>query len=310
MNPTYPLYIVSKGRYGIQMTMRTLDRMHVPHTVIVEHQELKLYEAKAYPTSTFVVLDPAYQRDYDTLLFNTPSPGSGPARNFAGDLSRAAGAAWHWVMDDNIGMFGRLNHNLKVPVADGAIIWAMEHFVDRYDNVAMAGPNYFMFALRKEIRPPFYQNTRIYSCNLIRNDLPFRWKGRYNEDTILSLEMLKAGWCTILFNAFLQQKMPSQTMKGGNTSEFYAAEGTRPKSQMLVDAFPDLAKQGVVAVNVRFGRVHHAVNYNVFRQRLHLREGVVVPADPDNFGMKLQRQVDGEWVPMEQPWYAWEDAGQ
>ena len=105
----------------------------------------------------------------------------------------------------------------------------------------MSGPNYFMFASRKTAVPPFVTNTRIYSCNLIRNDVPFRWRGRYNEDTDLSLRMLKAGWCTIQFNAFLQFKMSTQTVKGGNTADFYAVEGTGAKSAMIVALHPDVS---------------------------------------------------------------------
>ena len=89
----------------------------------------------------------------------------------------------------------------------------------RYKNVAMAGPQYKFFAPDRQKLPPFVRNTRIYSCNLIRNDLPFRWRGRHNEDTIKSLDVLKAGWCTILFNAFLQDKAPTLTIKGGNNTE-------------------------------------------------------------------------------------------
>ena len=44
-------------------------------------------------------------------------------------------------------------------------------------------------------------HSRIYSCNLIRTDIPYRWRGRYNEDTILSLDILRGGHCTLLFNA-------------------------------------------------------------------------------------------------------------
>ncbi len=85
------------------------------------------------------------------------------------------------------------------------VVWSPnKDFVLRYENIAMAGPNYFMFAPRKRKHPPFSLNTRIYSCNLIRNDLPFRWRARYNEDTDLSLRMLKAGWCTVLFYVFLK----------------------------------------------------------------------------------------------------------
>ena len=56
----------------------------------------------------------------------------------------------------------------------------MEDFVLRYKNIAMAGPQYTMFVTDRSANtyPPFTVNTRIYSCNLIRNDVPFRWRGR------------------------------------------------------------------------------------------------------------------------------------
>lgn len=69
--------------------------------------------------------------------------------------------------------------------------------------------------------PPYVANTKLYSCNLIRTDLPMRWRGRYNEDVILAIDILKAGWCTCQFNAFLQQKMVTQALPGGNTTELY-----------------------------------------------------------------------------------------
>jgi hypothetical protein len=147
----------------------------------------------------------------------------------------------------------------------------------------MAGPNYFMFASRKSKAAPFTANTRIYSCNLIRNDVPFRWRGRYNEDTDLSLRMLKAGFCTVLFNAFLQEKMQTQTLGGGNTAEFYAKEGTLPKSRMLVEMHPDVAK-----LAMRFGRAHHHVDYTPFRNnRLIRRPETEIASGPNEYGMRL-----------------------
>jgi hypothetical protein len=186
-------------------------------------------------------------------------------------------------MDDNIRVFARLNDNAKVYVSDGTIFRCMEDFVGRYSNVAMAGPNYWMFAKRKQTLPPFILNTRIYSCNLIRNDLPFRWRGRYNEDTDLSLRMLKAGWCTVQFNAFLQYKSPTQSVRGGNMADFYAVEGTLPKSQMLVDMHPDVAR-----LTWKFKRAHHEVDYKPFRRnRLIRRPNVAIAEGVNNYGMAL-----------------------
>ena len=109
----------------------------------------------------------------------------------------------YYRLDDNIEAFNRLNRNMRPEVLTGGIFKAAEDFVDRYENVAIAGFNYYSFCKSTERLPPFYLNTRIYSCILIDNAIPFRWRGRYNEDTDLSIRVLKAGYCTVLFNAFL-----------------------------------------------------------------------------------------------------------
>jgi hypothetical protein len=45
--------------------------------------------------------------------------------------------------------------------------------------------------------PPFYLNRRVYSITLVNNKTPYRWRGRYNEDTDLCLQVLSNDWCTI-----------------------------------------------------------------------------------------------------------------
>jgi hypothetical protein len=265
--------------------MLHLDAMGVPYNVIVEAQELDAYAA-VIPKDRLLVLDPNYQENYDPCDEHgrTKSTGSGPARNFAWDHAAASGAAYHWVVDDNIKGFFRLNDNLKVPVSDGTILRCMEDFVLRYKNVTMAGPNYFMFASRKAKMPPVVFNTRVFSCNLIRTGAPYRWRCRYNEDLDLSLRMLKAGWCTILFNAFLQYKLPTQTIRGGNTDALYKPEGTLPKSQMIARLHPDVAR-----VSWRFGRWHHHVDYSRFAGNKLVCVGIDIPAGVDNYGMKLRQ---------------------
>lgn len=284
MNPNYPIYIVSKGRADTRMTAKALDLIGVPYHIVIEETEYDLYAA-VIDAKKILVLDKQYQHDYDTFddLGLTKSVGPGAARNFAWDHSIANGFDWHWVMDDNIRHFFRLHKNKRIRVGDGTIFRCMEDFVLRYQNVGMAGPNYAMFAPERDKLPPFVTNTRIYSCNLIRNDLPFRWRGRYNEDTDLSLRMLKAGWCTVQFNAFLQQKIQTQKTKGGNTAEFYAKEGTYNKSKMQIEMHPDISR-----MMFRFGRVHHYVDYRGFKKlRLRLKEEIQLPAGTDDYGMVL-----------------------
>jgi hypothetical protein len=284
LQPRFPLYVPTKGRADSRLTSRALTEQGVPHYLVVEPQEVDTYRRAAAGTAATVLpLDMAYKGRYELCddLGLTKSTGPGPARNFIWDHSIANGHAWHWVMDDNIKAFDRLHRNTKIQCLSPAFWRAQEDFVLRYSNVAMAGPNYAMFAKCRDELPPFVTNTRIYSCNLIRNDVPFRWRGRYNEDTILSLDMLKAGWCTVQFNAFLQWKAPTQTIGGGNTAEFYAKEGTAPKSEMLKAVHPDVTK-----LVMRFGREHHHVDYKRFKQPL-LRKPDAVMQSPTASAMRL-----------------------
>lgn len=279
MNPTHPVYIISKGRWETPKTAQSLNKMGVPYRIVVEPQEAEAY-AKALGEEKILVLP-----------FSNLGQGSIPARNFVWEHSIEAGASWHWILDDNIRGFFRLHLNLKTPVADGTIFAAAEKFVDRYETVGQAGFNYFMFASRKTRIPPYYLNTRIYSCILNRNDLDFRWRGRYNEDTDLSLRILKAGWATVLFNAFLAYKETTMTMKGGN-EDLYVGDGRLQMAQSLVDQHPDVTK-----ITWRWGRHQHVVDYRPFRfNELRRKPGVERPLGPNNFGMVLQRIVDGWWT--------------
>jgi hypothetical protein len=261
VNPRYPIFIPTKSRARIATTPRFLDSIGVPYRLVVEAAQHDEY-AEHFDIEKLIVLDPEYQKQYPICDDDEiTSKGSGPARNFIWDYSTAEGWDWHWIMDDNIRLFARLHDNQRIVVGDGTIFHAMESFLTRYSNVAMGGPHYWMFAPSRVKSPPFVVGTRVYSCNLIRNSVPFRWRCRYNEDTILSLDMLKAGWATVQFFAFLQWKTPTQNYPGGNTEAFYSVKGTLPKSQMLVREHPDVAK-----VVWRFGRWHHYVDYSRFRK--------------------------------------------
>jgi hypothetical protein len=184
---------------------------------------------------------------------------------------------------------------MLIPVGDGTIFRAAEDFVDRYENVGKAGFQYFMFAPRKEKKPPYTLNTRVYSCILLRNDLPFRWRGRYNEDTDLSLRILKSGLCTILFNAFLCDKLTTMTQKGGNTDRLYIQnegfDGRLEMAKSLVEQHPDVAR-----ISRKWDRYQHHVDYSKFRQQLVRREGLEIPKQINNYGMKLQEKINDEWT--------------
>jgi len=227
-NPRYPVYIISKSRADTRLTSKAFEFTGVPYHIVIEPQEFNDYAA---------VIDPA---KILVLPFSNLGLGGIPARNWVWEHAISTGAERHWIFDDNISGFCRFQDNLKVEVDSGILLKLVEDFVDRYENVPMAAFNYDYFAPRKQGAKikPITLNTRCYSGILLRNDLTdfagnqIRWRGRYNEDTDLSLRILKDGatpqngyqgrWCTALFNAFLMYKKPTLTMKGGNTDQLYA----------------------------------------------------------------------------------------
>lgn len=284
--PRYPLYIASKGRADSRLTVRMLDRLGVDYWVVVEEPEYGQY-AQVIDAARLLILDPEYQRSYETCddLGDLKSKGPGPARNFAWQHALDAGYRRHWVLDDNIRAVHRLVRNIKVRMADGTGFAVMEDFVDRYTNVALAGPRYESLQPRKQAVPPLVLNSRVYSCILIDHAIPYRWRGRYNEDTDLSIRALKAGWCTVQFNAFLQDKAPTQTLRGGNTDEFYRREGTRPKSEMIEALHPDVCQ-----VVWKYNRIHHQCDYRPFRgNKLAKRPGLDITPGVNEYGMQLVR---------------------
>lgn len=274
MNPKYPCYIPSYKRWDTPHTIRTLQYMNVPFYVVVQPDQYLEY-AKVVNSKKILVLPKPWWKPGEGLMH---------ARNWIWEHAKQSGAKRFWQFDDNIKWFYRLNNHMKIPVNSGTIIRVAEDFVDRYENVAQAGFQYDYFAPRKQKMPPFILNTRIYSCTLNLTSLPNRYELVYNDDTDLSLQVLKDGWCTILFNAFLCGKVPTMTMKGGNADIYKAKIAGRLKmAQALVDKHPD-----VTTVVEKWNRYQHKVDYRPFKNnKLILKKGTTIPEGINEYGMGL-----------------------
>jgi hypothetical protein len=273
MNPKYPIYIISKGRWQRRQTSKALEIMQVPYRIVIEPQEYENY-ARFIDKEKILVLP-----------FSNLGQGSIPARNWVWEHSIKEGYQKHWILDDNMDSFYRLNRNMKLIVTSGAIFKAAEDFVDRYDNIALSGFQYNSFVFKDAVVPPYRLNTRIYSCILIDNNINHRWRGRFNEDTDLSLRVLKDGFCTMLFNAFLVNKETTMRAKGGNTDELYKNTDNRKEfAESLYQQHPD-----VVEVVWKFNRWHHSVDYKPFKKnKLVKKENVKIDAIVNNYGMKVK----------------------
>lgn len=273
MNPNYPIYIISKGRWKTRLTSKALESMKVPYRIVVEPQEYEEY-SKVIDKNKILILP-----------FSNLGMGGIPARNWVWEHSINEGHKRHWILDDNIRAFRRYNNDIKYLVTSGTIFKCAEDFVDRYENIALSGFQYSSFMAYNRQKRPFTFNTRIYSCILIKNDIPYRWRGKYNEDSDLSIRVLKDGFCTILFNAFLQDKQATMKMKGGNTDTIYNTGDNRMEfAKSLEREHPDCVK-----VIWRYNRWHHSINFNYFKKnKLIKKEGLKIHEGINEYGMVLR----------------------
>lgn len=259
--PKYPVYIPSWGRATKCVTAKFLDKDGVPFKVVVEEPQFEAY-AKVIGAERLLILPHVGQGLYQ-------------ARNWIREHAIASGAERHWQLDDNIRLIRRYFGTQRVPAAAGAALRTCEEFSDRYENVAVSGLNYNMFVSGRELRRnPYVANVHVYSCTLVNHAAPFRWRLLYNDDTDLCLQALVAGWCTLLINVFVAEKVATMKFKGGNTDVLYKIDDGRYKmARQLVQTWPDF-----VRMDRRWGRPQHVVNWAAFKHPLRLKAGQAVAA--------------------------------
>lgn len=251
--PKYPIYIVSKGRAYNPLTARLFEQAGVDYKIVVEPQEREEYET-ALGTHRVLVLP-----------FSNLGLGSYPARNFCWEHAKSKGHLRHWVFDDNIHKFYKWINGKKQQTQDvGRALDYVERFAD-LNNTDIVGFEYIYFSIGIP-KTPFKKNCHVYSSLLIKNNLPYRWRLKYNEDVDLCLQVLHNGGTTASCIYYLTDKTStSKKMKGGNQTELYQNNDSKKKllkAKMLEAQWPQYAK-----TVIRFGRIHHLVNWKVFNKK-------------------------------------------
>jgi len=299
ISPKYPIYVITKGRWEKTLTIDTLESMNIDFRICVEPSEYDNYSANPNIDSSKLIKLPEN--------FSEKKQGGIPVRNFVWQHSIDRGFDKHWIIDDNIKGFFRWNQNVQKEVKDGVFFRIMEDFSDRYENVGLTSCQYASFVPAIDRgRGAYIPNTRTYSCILINTKLldvrlDERWRGRYNEDTDLTLRVLSTGdLCTINFNSLLSGKQTTGSMKGGNTDTIYelGKDNTNDKWSGLQKKFDELKENWgdiVTFTNNRHkdGRPHHHIAYTkLFKQPLKLKEGIEIKPGVNNYNMTLVNKTD------------------
>ena len=292
---TYPIFIISYNRPNANAsTIANFIKFGVKINVVVHKEQLQDY--KKYfnsPLVNWILFDDEYKHKYETLSnvdSHEKNAGSGAERNFAWDCAKNAGYTAYWNFDDNMGFMyqtGKLTSSKRslerVGIKDRNLFIKLFHkaedFYDSYDNLFIMELGECNNFLSRSV-PTI--NRRCYSALLINTAIPTQWRGRYNEDTIMSIDTLINGFCTVQTPILLKIKQSTRSAKGGNHSVGKGKDDLKNqvysdginyefssslKSQMLVAVYPQYCY-----LKYRVGRIHHGYNepaWASFKQQLH-----------------------------------------
>jgi len=250
--PEYPIYIISKGRYEVTLTADNFEKSNLDYFIAVEPQEYQLYVKKLGSKRVL------------KLPFSNLGLGSYPARNFCWEHAKQNGFQYHWLFDDNIQYWCKWinGKRKKWNEIETALIY-VEAYAKKtnIDILGFEEPNFVV----KPPKKPFKHNCHVYSAMLIKNNLAYRWRLKYNEDVDLCLQVLHNQGTTASCIYYMADKVSTAVkMKGGNQTELYQGnkmEKNLLKAKMLEKVWPQYAK-----TVIRFNRHHHLINWKVFKK--------------------------------------------
>lgn len=249
----FPIYIISKGRYEKPLTAKLFENAGIDYLIAVEPQEYELY-SKALNEKRVL-----------KLPFSNLGLGSYPARNYCWEHARQNGYKYHWLFDDNFLMFKKWINSKRVRIENikDALIYVEENAIKT--NVDITGFERPEFC-RKVPKKAFKNNCHVYSAMLIKNNLPYRWRLKYNEDVDLCLQVLHNGGSTSSCVYYMAKKVDTgQKMKGGNQTELY--QGNAPKKKLLKAKMLEAVWPQYAKTVIRFGRHHHLIDWKQFKRK-------------------------------------------
>jgi hypothetical protein len=249
----YPIYIISKGRAYNPMTALNFEKANIDYLIAVEPQEEEEY------------INVLGKHRVLVLPFKNLGLGSYPARNFCWEHAKNRGFKYHWLFDDNIQCFVKWIDGKRKKIDDiNSALKYVESYANKI-NIDISGfeePNFVV----KPPKKPFKINCHVYSAMLIKNNLQYRWRLKYNEDVDLCLQILHGGGSTSSCVYYMADKISTaQKMKGGNQTELYKGNDPKKnllKAKMLEAVWPQYAK-----TVIRFNRHHHLVDWRVFKRK-------------------------------------------
>lgn len=259
--PSYPIYIPSKGRAELCLTVDNLLSENIPVNIVVEPQDKDAYQKK-YGTNKLVTI----------LTLDENDRGISYARNFIKSHSKESGDLYHWCIDDNVKNFRIRKNNKNVITTAGWMLYIAEQLMTKYDGIGGISMVHIAFAFTKK-RDIDY-NKQIYSCMLLDSTNEIYFREDIIEDTDYSLQILSQNYCTILLNRFIIDKPTTMTMKGGNTDSEYVGDRRMTRAVGLQKMWPHANFQIYEKDNIV--RIRPSRIWRTFKQRPISKDSTII----------------------------------
>lgn len=286
----FPIGILSYGRYNDNFTSKYLLKCGIYHKIFVEPCEYDLYIDNYYNNLSHK------NRKLVEIInvgedFHTRNLGGTPVRNYILDYYYVKGFARCWILDDNIKCYYRYNRGCKTEIYSGSIFSSIEKYIEIYENVGVCSHNFSPFITTGRSRPVIVLNEKQYSSLLLLTDKQYRFRHKYNEDVLISVEYIISGKLNFCFNHILYNKNTSGTDKGGNTDTIYS-NGYEEKYDYLYNELKKMYNSNILKINCEFDKFisnkplkdkdkHHSIKY----------KGIVVD-DRTTFVKKINPNYD------------------
>ena len=219
-----PIYIPSRHRAGKTKMTQLLDKDSLPYKLVIEPHDYDSYR-QHHPADQLLTLP------HDNY-------GLANVRNWILDHAKENGWLYAWETDDDITSFVYRINGQRLHTTPRPLMSIVEQYTFGFDNVAGSCIPSEAYIFGYDDKPPLVYNGMIYQVQLLRTDTGIRWRPNLPDDPDRTLQLLTAGWTTIVPRRFGQSSPSPMSQSGGLTDTGYAKDGRMAEFERLLDAWP------------------------------------------------------------------------
>jgi hypothetical protein len=215
------IFIPSRGRAGISALLSHLKSSQVLVNLVVEPQELSLYQDE-------------YADCFNYLTLPKGGQGITYVRNYIKELSERLGMCYYWQLDDDISaLYQRTGQKLQ-RVGHEALACAAEVF--KKEGIALGALEYRQYAwsANKSLILNSFCDVCVYVDNGLTNGMRYDPRVEGKEDRDFAMQVIQRGLKTARLTDYAFSAPPNGSNAGGLKDIFYDAGREQQCAEAMV----------------------------------------------------------------------------